>query len=116
MLASCPDPQTHTATSGHVYSYYHLPPHDASKPTILFLHGYPDMGLGWSRQIGFFVGDHGYGAILPDLLGAGRTDKPQDVESYRAQSMAAEAMEIVDKCVGKEGKVIVMGHDWYEIL
>ncbi|TIP12625.1 MAG: alpha/beta fold hydrolase, partial [Mesorhizobium sp.] len=44
-------------------------------PPIVFLHGFPDHGLGWRRQIEALEGR--YRVLAPDLRGFGRSDAPQ---------------------------------------
>jgi len=65
---------------GFVYSYHYTVPKD-SKPTILFLHGFPSTHQDWAAQINHFS-DKGYGVIASDLLGYGDTDAPEDATKY----------------------------------
>ena len=95
-------------SSGASYSYVHVPPKD-SKPYILFLHGFPSSAYDWRHQIGYFS-ERGYGLIVPDLLGYGATDKPQEKEAYRLKKMSKEVVEILDIC--RVETVIGVGHDW----
>lgn len=99
-------------SSGVTYSYVHVQAQD-SKPYLLFLHGFPSSAYDWRHQIKYFS-DRGYGLIVPDLLGYGATDKPQEKEAYRLKKMCGEVVEILDIC-GLE-KVVGVGHDWYDNL
>jgi pimeloyl-ACP methyl ester carboxylesterase len=56
--------------NGVTYSYLSHAPTNISKPTILFLHGFPDSAHGWDYQLDYFS-SRGYGFIAPDLLGYG---------------------------------------------
>ena len=96
--------------SGVTYSYAHVPPRD-SKPYILFLHGFPSSAYDWRYQIEYFS-EHGYGLIVPDLLGYGETDKPKEIEAYQLKKMSNEVVEILDAY--KLEKVVGVGHDWYD--
>jgi soluble epoxide hydrolase/lipid-phosphate phosphatase len=48
---------------------------------------------------------------VPDLLGYGGTDKPNDPAAHRLKKMAAELAELLDHVGVKT--VIGVGHDWY---
>lgn len=94
-------------STSHTYGYV-LIPHSGSLPTLLFLHGFPSSCYDWRHQIAVFS-QRGYGILAPDLLGYGATDKPESVESYRAKTMSAEIVEILDH--EKIAKVHAIGHD-----
>ncbi|KAL8753641.1 MAG: hypothetical protein Q9199_004908 [Rusavskia elegans] len=99
-------------SSGVTYSYVHVQAKD-SMPYLLLLHGFPSSAYDWRHQIEFFS-DRGYGLIVPDLLGYGATDKPQEKEAYRLMKMCGEVVEILD-IYGLE-KVVGVGHDWGSFL
>lgn len=94
---------------GYTYGYYHQVPSKKSLPHILFLHGFPSTSQDWSSQVAHFT-KLGYGVVVPDLLGYGKTDKPTDYKEYKSADMAGDVVAILDK----EGldKVIVVAHDW----
>jgi soluble epoxide hydrolase/lipid-phosphate phosphatase len=48
--------------------FYHRAVADAGKPTLLFVHGFPEGSYCWRNQIKYFA-EKGYGVIAPDLLG-----------------------------------------------
>lgn len=96
-------------TSRGLKYHYLVSPGDETKPTLLFLHGYPSTSYDWRHQIAFFKKE-GYPLIVPDLLGYGGTDKPSDHTLYKQSSMAADVIDIL-KAEGV-GKVISIGHDW----
>jgi pimeloyl-ACP methyl ester carboxylesterase len=100
---------TTTLPSGTTYRYLHRSPSSASKPFLLFLHGYPSAAWDWRHQIQHFS-TAGYGLIVPDLLGYGGTDKPSDPAAYRMKKMAAELVELLDYLT--INSVIGIGHDW----
>ncbi|KAL6716818.1 hypothetical protein ACLMJK_004730 [Lecanora helva] len=114
-MASIAFPTISTSTrlpNGTTYSYAHVEPRD-NKPYILFLHGWPDSSHGWHKQVPYFS-DLGYGLIVPDLLGYGGTDKPEDLEAYRLKKMCGEVIGILDHHGIKE--VVGVGHDWGSFL
>ncbi|KAL4990618.1 Alpha/Beta hydrolase protein [Aspergillus falconensis] len=100
--------KSHRLSTSNTYSYAHCPATNASLPTILFLHGFPSSSYDWRHQVQFFT-QSGYGVLAPDLLGYGGTAKPSTMESYKAKSMAAEVVEILDH--ERIDKVHAVGHD-----
>lgn len=97
-----------TPSSSTSYSYLHIPA-SSSKPTILFLHGFPSSSHDWRHQISHFS-SLGYGVLVPDLLGYGGTDKPMGPASYRGKKMATEVIDILDH--EKLATVHAVGHDF----
>ncbi|KAH8106324.1 Alpha/Beta hydrolase protein [Cristinia sonorae] len=102
----------HTTSRGIKYHYYYSPPAD-SKPTLLFLHGFPCTSYDWRKQVPFFKAK-GFGLLIPDLLGYGGTDKPLETADYQMSKMAADLIELLD--VEKVGKAIAVAHDWGSVL
>ena len=97
------------STSRGVKYHYFYSPAQTSKPTLLFLHGFPSTALDW-RCIAPYFKDKGYGIVAPDMLGYGGTDKPVDPALYVPSLVTKDIIEILDA----EGlqKVIGIGHDW----
>ncbi|KAJ4483865.1 Alpha/Beta hydrolase protein [Lentinula aciculospora] len=100
--------RTTSSQRGFTYSYYYQPPSN-SKPTILFLHGFPSTHRDWAAQI-TAVSNKGYGVIAPDLLGYGDTSAPEDVEQYKLLDMAQDVVDILNDL--DISKVIGVSHDW----
>jgi pimeloyl-ACP methyl ester carboxylesterase len=104
-------------TTGHKYAYISYSPSNPSKPTLLFLHGFPSTSHDWRFQIPHFR-SLGYGILAPDLLGYGGTDKPTDVNCYVGSEMSKEIIAILDheglspKGHGGSKGVIAIAHDW----
>lgn len=107
------DTQTVILPSGTSYAWVSIRPQDASKPTVLFLHGFPSSSYDWRHQIYYFA-PKGYGILAPDLLGYGGTDKPESVEAYKFRTMAADIIAILDH-EGVE-RVHAVGHDFGSLL
>ena len=97
-----------TLPSGRKYSHVYIKA-TSGKPTILFLHGFPQSSYLWRYQIEYFS-QKGYGVFAPDLLGYRDSDKPTELEAYRLKSMAADVIALLDS-LGL-GKVLAVGHDW----
>ena len=94
---------------GTGYGYVCVAPSPASKPTFLFLHGYPSSSYDWRKQIEA-LSKAGYGILAPDLLGYGDTDKPGDISQYRMKTMSGHMIELLD--IEKVHRCIAVGHDW----
>jgi pimeloyl-ACP methyl ester carboxylesterase len=76
---------------------------------VLLLHGFPEYWYGWRNQISFLV-EHGYRVIVPDQRGYHLSEKPQDIDSYRISTLAADVNALIEH-FGYE-KVNLVGHDW----
>jgi pimeloyl-ACP methyl ester carboxylesterase len=59
---------------GHKLAYWVKTKSEASKGTLLFIHGFPSAAWDWHAQWEFFAGE--YDMIALDLLGYGLSDKP----------------------------------------
>ncbi|EJP66152.1 epoxide hydrolase, putative [Beauveria bassiana ARSEF 2860] len=101
--------KTADLSDGTTYGYVAVPPSDASKPTFLFLHGYPSSSYDWRHQIKSLPAS-GFGVIVPDLLGFGDTDAPEDVAAYRMKTMAHHMEELLS--LEEVSRCIAVGHDW----
>ncbi|TFK93585.1 alpha/beta-hydrolase [Polyporus arcularius HHB13444] len=99
--------------SGHTYHTFVSPPKDASKPTLLFIHGFPSTSYDWRHQVAFFT-KAGYGVVAPDLIGHGGSSKPPSLEHYAPSRIAADLVAVLDNV--KAGRVVAVGHDWGSIL
>ena len=93
---------------GIKYSYY-FSAGDPSKPTLLFVHGFPSTSYDWRNQVAFFKSE-GYSIIAPDMLGYGGTDKPLETALYKHSAMCTDVIDILD--AENVGQAIAIGHDW----
>lgn len=82
-FAQLPDwpfaPQYHRVTPDLRLHYVDEGPRDA--PVMLMLHGEPTWGYLYRHMIGPVVAA-GYRAVVPDLIGFGRSDKPTDAGQF----------------------------------
>jgi pimeloyl-ACP methyl ester carboxylesterase len=99
--------QTNTQR-GLTYSYYFSSP-APGKPVLFFSHGFPSDSFLWRKQVAFFQ-PKGYGILVPDHLGYGKTDKPTDPKLYIGSGIAQDLSDILD--AEKIAQVITVGHDW----
>ncbi|HWS76724.1 MAG TPA: alpha/beta fold hydrolase, partial [Quisquiliibacterium sp.] len=78
-------------------------------PLILFLHGWPDLGIGWRHQLQCFAA-LGFRAVAPDMRGYGRSTVHRDRAAYAIEESVADMLELLAH-LGRE-KAIWVGHDW----
>ncbi|KAG6861576.1 hypothetical protein C0995_014872 [Termitomyces sp. Mi166 len=64
---------------------------------------------GWRYQIGPWV-RKGYRVVVPDMLGYGGTDKPQDPSDYSTRRLCADLAALLDLLAVQ--RAVVIGHDW----
>ncbi len=63
-------------------------------PAVVLLHGFPLSSFQWREFIPFLAPK--FRVISPDLLGAGDSDKPQDLARLRLRGQAAAIRELLD--------------------
>ena len=78
-------------------------------PPVILLHGFPDSGRLWRNQVPALTGA-GFRVIVPDLRGAGRSDKPADVDAYRIPLLVGDVLAVLDSLGIARARVV--GHDW----
>jgi len=76
---------------------------------ILLLHGEPSWSFLYRKMIPIFV-EAGYRAVVPDLVGFGRSDKPADRNDYTYQRHVDWMQAWLDR-VGLDG-ITLFGQDW----
>jgi pimeloyl-ACP methyl ester carboxylesterase len=101
--------QNYSVTDGINYEYVYVKAKNDSKPTLLFLHGFPSSFYCWRHQINYFS-QQSYGCLAPNLMGYGQTYSPLDKNAYKAKSMVEHLVALLDYL--NLNKVIVLGHDW----
>lgn len=110
------DPRVKYATTtvrGKTYAYMLGEPEGGKTPreTIVLVHGFPDLGFGWRCQVPFLVG-LGFRVIVPDMLGYGGTDAPQEIAAYSLKNLSDDVADLARQFVGQDGQIILGGHDW----
>ena len=78
-------------------------------PTVLFLHGFPDLWLTWSHQMQTLEAD-GYRVAAMDLRGYNNSGKPKEISSYKRPQLLLDVMAVIDD-LGVDD-VTLVGHDW----
>lgn len=81
-----------------------------SDTTIFFIHGLGGRGEQWRDQIAYFQGK--YSLIIPDLLGHGKSDKPQRGKNnpYDFMEFCRDLQIIFDQY--RSEKNVVIGHSY----
>ncbi|MDQ3292261.1 MAG: alpha/beta fold hydrolase, partial [Bacteroidota bacterium] len=79
------------------------------QPLIIFLHGFPEIGQAWYRQLQFFA-DQGFYAVAPDQRGYNLSSKPKEVKAYTLKYLTADIAGLIKQLT--PGKVYLAGHDW----
>ncbi|KAI0097827.1 Alpha/Beta hydrolase protein [Nemania sp. FL0031] len=101
--------KTLVTTDGYTYAYDYVAAVNASRPTILLLHGFPASRHDWENTIPALAAE-GYGVIAPDLLGFGDSSKPTELEAYNFKGIVGQIAEILDAEGVKD--VVGVGHDF----
>ncbi|MGA6160693.1 alpha/beta fold hydrolase [Stenotrophomonas sp. NPDC087984] len=85
----------------------------ADGPLMIFLHGWPGIGLIWRAQMDAFAAD-GWHCVAPDLRGYGGSSAPAANDAYTIKEVVADMAELHDHLGGKTA--IWVGHDWGSIV
>lgn len=108
------DPRVQHLTAnvrGKTYKYILAKPEGTTRSTALLVHGWPDLGFGWRNQVPFLTA-LGLQVIVPDMLGYGGTDAPQELAAYSLKSVCADLAELARQVVGDDETIVLGGHDW----
>jgi pimeloyl-ACP methyl ester carboxylesterase len=95
----------------HTSRYLEAGPADG--PLMLFLHGWPGIGLMWRTQLEAFAAD-GWHCVAPDMRGYGGSSVPDRTDDYRMEELVTDMVELHEH-LGAEPAVWV-GHDWGSIV
>jgi len=87
----------------------------AGAPTVLLLHGFPELWYTWRHQMRALAAA-GYRAVAPDLRGYGGSDAPalDDAGQYTALHVVGDLVALID-ALG-EKRVFVAAHDWGALM
>lgn len=82
------------------------------RPTLLFVHGYPDNSEVWDRVAEHLV-DH-YHLVAYDVRGAGGSSAPRGLAAYRLEQLSADLFAVIE-AVSPDRPVHLVAHDWGSI-
>lgn len=95
------------STPRHTTHYIESGPADG--PLMIFLHGWPTIGLMWRAHMETFAAD-GWHCVAPDLRGYGGSSAPAAIEAYTIKEAVTDMKELHDHLGGKPA--IWIAHDW----
>jgi pimeloyl-ACP methyl ester carboxylesterase len=94
------------STVRHTTSYLESGPSEG--PLLIFVHGWPSLGLMWRHQLEHFA-SRGFHCVAPDMRGYGESSVPAERDAYSMREIAADLMELL-QVLGAE-RALWIGHD-----
>jgi pimeloyl-ACP methyl ester carboxylesterase len=94
-------------TARHRTAYLESGPPDG--PLMIFVHGWPELGLAWRREIDHFAA-RGWRCVAPDMRGYGGSSVPADPAAYALVETVRDMLELHDALGGEPA--VWVGHDW----
>lgn len=88
---------------------YHVSDQGQGEKNVLLLHGMPDTSSLWKHQVRELL-RAGFRVVVPDMLGYGDTDKPEEVERYAGEMIIGDMAALIET-LGLN-KLDIVGHDW----
>jgi pimeloyl-ACP methyl ester carboxylesterase len=85
----------------------------AEGPLVILLHGFPEFGYAWRKQIAPLAAS-GFRVAVPDQRGYALSDKPPNIRDYLLDTLADDVVAI-GAALGHE-RFSVVGHDWGGIV
>lgn len=81
----------------------------ANGPLMIFIHGWPEIGLLWRAQVEHFAAA-GWRCVAPDMRGYGGSSAPTYSGAYALRELVADMAELHDALGGEPA--VWVGHDW----
>ena len=97
----------HHSTARHRTAWIEAGPEDG--PLMIFIHGWPEIGLLWRGQIEHFAAA-GWRCVAPDMRGYGSSSVPGNSAAYALRETVADMVELHDALGGEPA--VWVGHDW----
>lgn len=79
----------------------------------LCLHGFPELHYSWRHQMPHLA-RLGYRVWAPNMRGYGGTERPDGIDAYRLDSLAADVAALIG--VAQADEVTLIAHDWGAIV
>jgi epoxide hydrolase 4 len=83
------------------------------KPSLIFLHGFPDLWCGWARVMAKLCDS--FFCVAPDQRGYNLTSRPGAVADYAPIHLLAD-VEALIQALSPDKPIVLIGHDWGGIL
>lgn len=87
---------------------------DATGPTVVLVHGYPDQQEMWGPVARLLVAA-GLRVVTYDVRGAGRSEAPASRAGYRCERLVDDLVAVLDAVLPAGEAVHLVGHDWGSI-
>ncbi|KAK7744419.1 hypothetical protein SLS62_010143 [Diatrype stigma] len=91
------------------YHYMLAKPEGTPIATVVLIHGWPDLGMGWRNQVPYLLSLN-LQVVVPDMLGYGQTSAPASHEEYTVKKMSGHIATIIKEVTDQP--IILGGHDW----
>jgi pimeloyl-ACP methyl ester carboxylesterase len=78
-------------------------------PTVLFVHGWPELSHSWRHQVAHFA-ERGYRCAALDVRGYGGSSNPTQIERYALRELAGDVAAVAAAL--SDEPVVLVGHDW----
>ncbi len=95
------------ASPSHTTAWIEAGPADG--PLMIFIHGWPELGLVWRVQLAHFAAA-GWRCVAPDMRGYGGSSVPTAVADYAGVAIVGDMLALHDALGG--GPAVWVGHDW----
>ena len=92
---------------------YHIRDSQQGQETVLLLHGWPDDGTIWQKQIPTLI-EAGYRVICPDLPGYGLSEAPLEIERYQLANLVKDLIVLIKQL--NLDKIHCVAHDYGAVL
>ncbi|KAF7863844.1 hypothetical protein EAF04_006809 [Stromatinia cepivora] len=102
-----------TIEDGIKYHYMLAKPEGRTIATVVLLHGWPDLGMGWRFQVPHLLSLN-IQVIIPDMLGYGQTSSPMSPQEYSMKKTSSHIAHIIREVTTEP--IILGGHDWGAFL
>jgi pimeloyl-ACP methyl ester carboxylesterase len=110
---TAPGPMLSRTFSSPRHTTHYVECGPAEGPLIIFLHGWPSIGLMWRAHMEAFAAD-GWHCVAPDLRGYGGSSAPARNDAYTTEEVVADMVELHDQLGGEPA--IWVGHDWGSVV
>lgn len=97
-----------------LYVEVHGNSEQSDKPTLLFLHGFPDSHNTWDYQVDEL--QQHYQIVTFDMRGVGKSTGSAQRKAYHMSNLMADIETVINAVVGVNGQVHLVGHDWGSVI